>query len=353
MPRFKVGLDNYGLYPLKLSPLEILKWAMEHGADGVAFSGLSPDERKYIDRAYLRDLSQNARENNLYLEWGGGQHIPRDITSSLVGQPFLAVQCNRKDIFSINEQAAIEAEQLGTRLVRSCSGGLMRWNPDNPPTLTLLRETAEALKNQRSMLRGHNVILAIETHFEFTTFELLRLFDMCEAEPGDWLGICLDTMNLLTMLEDPVIATRRILPWVVSTHIKDGGILLDETGFTTFPVAIGNGIVDFQAILALLGTLAHDVNLSVEDHGGDFKLPIFNQRFLSEFPDLTVEELHKLVELSQAVGQAFLPVNQKTNAECKITARESWGEVCEKRIAGNINSLKTILSRMNGEARAV
>ena len=50
---------------------------------------------------------------------------------------------------------------------------------------------------------------------------------MCEAEPGGWLGICLDTMNLLTMIEDPVMATRRLLPWVVSTHIKDGGVLMD------------------------------------------------------------------------------------------------------------------------------
>ena len=31
---------------------------------------------------------------------------------------------------------------------------------------------------------------------------------MCDAPPGGWLGICLDTMNLLTMLEEPVAATR-------------------------------------------------------------------------------------------------------------------------------------------------
>jgi len=347
MSRFKVGLDNYGLYPLNLSPLEIMQWAKEHGAEGVAFSGLSPSERKYIDRAYLHDLSQYASENNLYLEWGGGQHIPRDMVSRMVGQVSLPVEWDRKDVFTINEQAASEAELLGIRIVRSCSGGLMRWNPANPQTTTLLQETAAALIAQRSMLRDHNVILAMETHFEFTTFELLRLFDMCEAEPGDWLGICLDTMNLLTMLEDPVSATGRVLPWVVSTHIKDGGILLDESGFTTFPVAIGSGIVDFPSIISLLSTLTHDINLSAEDHGGDFKLPIFNQRFLSEFPDLIVEELHQLVEWSQKTNE------EVRKGECKIITRERWGEFCEERMTGNINSLKSILSRLNGEARAV
>ena len=46
----------------------------------------------------------------------------------------------------------------------------------------------------------HGVTLAIETHFEFTSFELVRLMERCDAEPGDYLGVCLDTMNLLTAI---------------------------------------------------------------------------------------------------------------------------------------------------------
>ena len=64
----------------------------------------------------------------------------------------------------------------------------MRWTTDAPSTETLLAETAAALAAQQSMLRDHGVVLAIETHFEFTSFELVRLFERCEAEPGDWLG---------------------------------------------------------------------------------------------------------------------------------------------------------------------
>jgi hypothetical protein len=67
-----------------------------------------------------------------------------------------------------------------------------------------LRETARALRDQKALLTDFGVVLAIELHFEFTTFELLRLFEMCGARPGEYLGVCLDTMNLLTMLEDPV-----------------------------------------------------------------------------------------------------------------------------------------------------
>jgi sugar phosphate isomerase/epimerase len=187
--RRRVGLDNYGLFPLDLSPLETLEWAGAHGAEGVSFSGLTPEWQGRTDPAALADIRAFAHDHDLYLEWGGAQHIPRDMTSWAC-----------KDLFEVNLRAAREAAAIGATRVRSCSGGLMRWDPESPPTETLLRETADALRAQETMLRDHGVALAIETHFEFTSFELCRLLEMCEAEPGGWLGICLDTMNLLTLL---------------------------------------------------------------------------------------------------------------------------------------------------------
>lgn len=329
MKTFRVGIDNYGLYPLKLSPLDTLRWAKDHGAEGVAFSGLEVEDSKKIDEAYLNDLKQFADDHDLYIEWGGAQHIPRDMT--------LWAQ---KDILEVNRRVAGEAKRLETRIVRSCSGGLMRWNPDSPPTDILLQETAEALKAQHQMLKDHNVILAIETHFEFTTFELLRLFERCEAEPGDYLGICLDTMNLLVMLEDPVAATERILPWVVSTHIKDGVILLNSEGLLAFPSEIGAGVVNLGEIIRRLGSLPWEIHLSAEDHGGDFFLPIFNPRFLSKFPDLTTQEFARLMQLVQRSQ------DKVNSSECGATQRDRWAEVCEERMKRDVLTLRSILASL-------
>jgi sugar phosphate isomerase/epimerase len=328
-----VGLDNYGLFPLGLSPLDTLRWAVAHGADGVAFSGLAPEWAARMDTAALAEIRAFAAERGLYLEWGGAQHIPRDMTSWA-----------RKDLFEINRGAAREAAAIDATIVRSCSGGLMRWDAANPPTEVLLRDTAEALRGQETMWRDHGAVLAIETHFEFTSFELLRLFDMCETEPGGWLGICLDTMNLMTMIEHPMMATRRLLPWVVSTHMKDGGVLSSRDGLSTFPVALGAGVIDLAAIIRLVDTLERPVHLSVEDHGGSFRLPIHDGAFISRFPDLAGAELRALLELAETA---------QANPGCRPLERAEWPGLCESRIAHDLRQLRRLAGSVSSFTEAL
>jgi sugar phosphate isomerase/epimerase len=323
MKKFKVGIDSYSLKPLGLSPFEALDWALMNDADGIQFSE-APEQAE--DRMFLDELSRYAAQNNLYLEWGGGEHVPLDLATG-----------KAKDISAVNKKAAAQASRLGIRTVRSCSGGLMRWKEDSIPTETLLREMAKSLRAQKPMLKDLGLVLAIETHFEFTTFELLKLFDMCEAQPGEYLGICLDTMNLLTMLEDPAAATRRVLPWIVTTHIKDGAILLRADGLVSFVAEAGKGIVDFKKIFEELSSLGRDIHLSIEDHGGDFLIPIFDPIFITKFPDLTVRELTSLLKLASRTHEL---VNRK---ELSILDRSRWPELCEARVKRDIRHIRKVL----------
>jgi sugar phosphate isomerase/epimerase len=328
---FKVGIDSYSLKPLGLSPFELLEWAIINEADGVQFSEPGPPPSETPDKALLEDLRSYAAENGLYLEWGGGEHIPLDLTTG-----------RKKDIFGVNKKAAAAACLLGAGSVRSCSGGLMRWKTDSPPTAELLRATASALQEQRAMLREFGVILAIETHFEFTSFELVRLFEMCGAVPGEYLGVCLDTMNLLTMLEDPESATNRLLPWVVTTHIKDGGLLLTELGFVSFAAEAGTGVVDLAAICESLSTLSRKINLSLEDHGGEFIIPIHDPAFLARFPDLTLAELVKLLALA-AKSRAL-----KDQGRLGVLDRARWPEACERRVKRGLRAVRRLIEKKTG-----
>ena len=323
---FDVGLDQYGLAPLQLEPMAILQWAVAHGAAGVQFSGLDLQWQRRVDAAYLDELRGFAELEGLYVEWGGAGHIPRDMTT-----------WEHVDLFDANRRVVEQAARVGATVVRSCSGGLMRWSDESPPTETLLRDTAKALAAQRQMLRDHGVILAIELHFEFTTYELLRVFEMCEAEPDDWVGIVLDTMNVLTMLEDPVRATERIVPWVVSTHVKDGGLRAVPGGFESFPTAVGDGVIDLAEIIRRLDDRPRRVHLSVEDHGGTFSLPVGDEDFVARFPDLTAVERAELDALAERTAQA---------ERCVPTDRAIWPDVCEARMSRNVTTLKRLVAAL-------
>ncbi len=333
MKSFKVGIDAYSLKPLGLPAPELLDWAAANGADGVQFSEVGLPPGRSLDRAFLSELEGSAREKGLYLEWGGGEHVPIDFET---GRP--------KDIVSINKRAAEQARTLGVGLIRSCSGGLMRWKNEGSATETLLGAASESLRSQLPMLRDFGVTLAIETHFEFTTFELVRLLEGSGAEPGGPLGICLDTMNLLTMLEDPLSATLRILPWIVSTHVKDGGLLLDEAGLISFPAEAGLGIVDFPGIFEALSGIERQITLSLEDHGGSFPMPVFDPDFLSGFPDLDASEFSKLLR-SAARTESLV-----RSGSLSVVSREDWPSVCEGRVRRGLDAIRGIVEA--GAARA-
>jgi len=332
MESSRVGIDSYCLNPLSLSACEILEWTAARGGEGVQFSEGNQAAEDTADPVFLREVADTRRDLNLYVEWGGGQHVPFNTTT-----------WEERDLLDGNRRAAEAASAVGARVIRSCSGGFFRWEDTAPDTDTLVTAMAAALQPQRALFDDLGVTLAIELHFEFTTFELLRLFEMCDAEPGGWLGICLDTFNMLPMLEDPVAGTKRILPWVAATHIKDGAVVLRPYGITTFPTPLGGGHVDLPAILDLLDSVNQPVNLSIEGHGGSFSTAIFDAAFIERFPDLTGAEMDNLLRMGREGRELF------ANGDLRITERANWPEICEQRTASDLRYLKDLVSERSAD----
>ncbi len=324
----KIGLDNYGIFPLELSLLETVEWADRHGAEGVAFSGLANRTDGPINRSLLSEVKTFCSDHNMYIEWGGGQHFPIDMQT-----------WKPKGIKEMNRVVAEEAAWLDTRLVRSCSGGLMRWKHNSPSTAEFVDIMANELIQLYPILKDLNVIWAIETHFELTSFELLQVFEKAKLVPGEHVGICLDTMNLLTMLEDPLSATKRLLDWIVCTHIKDGGVLGNSSGLVSFPTAFGQGYLPWEELFEVLLSKYPEINLSIEDHNGSFDLPISQQWFRNEFPDLNDCELMQLKQMAADADK------NRDQIQKLYFDRDLWPQVCENRMIQNIQQLKKMLNQ--------
>jgi hypothetical protein len=142
---------------------------------------------------------------------------------------------------------------------------------------------------------------------------------------------------MLPLLEDPVRGTERILPWVVATHIKDGAVVLNPDGISTFPTPLGDGQVELHSILDMLASADQPINLSVESHGGSFTTAIFDAEFMGRFPDLTGAEMEALLRMGRE-GRDLL-----ANGVLQITKRDQWPDICEERTESDLRYLNGIV----------
>ena len=82
MTDFRVGVDSYCLDPLQMDAFTLMEWVEASGGDGVQFSHAYLPPGRSMDEGFLRELAGAMASAGLYLEWGGGQHVPFDTTTS-------------------------------------------------------------------------------------------------------------------------------------------------------------------------------------------------------------------------------------------------------------------------------
>ena len=123
---------------------------------------------------------------------------------------------------------------------------------------------------------------------------------MIEAIGTDVMGICLDTGNFPMTLEDPLSAVRRVAPYAVATHLKDGVVTFAEDGLVYQARPCGEGLIPMRAILEELVHASPGLRtLSVEDHDGLFPIRIFRDEFVASFSDLRPVEFADVIRLAR------------------------------------------------------
>jgi sugar phosphate isomerase/epimerase len=97
-----------------------------------------------------------------------------------------------------------------------------------------------------------------ENYDYFTADDLVRI---CRAVAMPHVGVHSDTGNWLILGENPLEATRRVLPHTLHAHVRDYVLESD----TYNGVALGDGLVDFPSILPVLAEApVEEIVFSVE-----------------------------------------------------------------------------------------
>ena len=284
----RVGLDHYSIAHRRLSPEQSLAFARNHGFDGVQFlqpTAIDPQ----LDHGKLASFRQEADEQGLYLEIG----LPSPNPIRRARELGCAVSASRH---SQAFQADLEAvAALGCRHARVYVGDRhdrfrsdITWPDQLAATLEVLRLLTPAL------LELH-LSMAIETHADLTTSELLDLLDRLDSRA---FGVTLDTGNLLMRLDCPLEAVEKLAPRVLLTHIKDAVLAFTPRGLCWQARPVGFGILPMQEMLSSLIRVRPDLPLTIELHPRVYDLPIFDREWLSYFPNLLPSSLAAVVRLA-------------------------------------------------------
>jgi sugar phosphate isomerase/epimerase len=132
-------------------------------------------------------------------------------------------------------------------------------------------------------LRDLGTRLLIKSHEEITTHEILALI---EATGPDVLGVAHDPVNVVCRIEEPVEATRRLAPYIRQIHVDDASLHLDGQQVRRYLAPIGQGDLDWKAILALVP----DAVRWVEIHRGQFAMECFDRQWMARQPGVSVDE---------------------------------------------------------------
>ncbi len=162
-------------------------------------------------------------------------------------------------------RAAVLANLVGTKFLNSDEMLKPDWM-DDEVAHDVMRYT---LTRVEQVARRHQVFLGIEPHGTYTkTSEgLLRIVNLV---PSPWIGVNWDTGNAyLAGIEDPYEGMARVADRIVHVHAKDISFAQSERdrgNVTGTPVgcACGEGVVDWDRVIALLEPLDREITLSVE-----------------------------------------------------------------------------------------
>jgi sugar phosphate isomerase/epimerase len=151
------------------------------------------------------------------------------------------------------------AARLGHRWLRITAGSPATRGAE--PASDLLARLTPILRRTAGLAAEAGLEIALENHGDLRAVEVLDLLDRVDRPT---LRVCLDPVNLWRVGDDLLAGTRLLAPFTAVVHLKDcpAGDPLVPGG--PISVALGEGTLDLQGILAELAAAVFRGPLCVE-----------------------------------------------------------------------------------------
>jgi 3-oxoisoapionate decarboxylase len=229
--------DGRPAFPQPIRAADLIALAVEHGLSGIEIplTGMLPDlSNASVDQ--LRD----------------------SLAAAGLG---LVVDTGIVDVATLSEQLPAAA-RAGAKVVRATLSSILEGARAGLPGGwdAYREEMRRRLIELRPLLDAYDLILGLENHQDATSDDLIAL---CQAG-GERVGITFDVVNPLAVGEEPFAFARKVGGLIRNVHIKDYQIYPTESGYRLVRAAIGQGVIDWAAMLELLREVAPGATYHIE-----------------------------------------------------------------------------------------
>jgi sugar phosphate isomerase/epimerase len=274
--------------------LELIEHAASIGASGVQ-AGLSA-----LDPGYLRRVRESCERHGLYFE--AMVSLPKTDTAQF-------------------ERTLRAAKECGALCARAACLGGRRYETFS----TLAEWKAFVAQSRRSLILAIpaaeriGIPFAIENHKDWTLDELHALLREYSSEN---FGVCLDTGNNISLLDEPHELAETLAPWALSTHIKDMALQDAPDGFLLAEAPLGEGFLDLARIIGAIRKARPRTKLTLEMiTRNPLRVPCLTEKYWATFNARSASLLAATLRLARS---ATRPI--PTDAALSPRARIDWEE---------------------------
>ena len=152
------------------------------------------------------------------------------------------------------------------------------------PFKQMFEQCKKQVELAEPVLRKYKIKLGIENHKGWRSGEQVAWLKRLGSE---WVGVCLDFGNNMSLCEDPMDTARALAPYTCFAHIKDMAVEEYEDGFLLVRGSHGRGNPGSQAdgpdaARRQIPNMIIDLEMITRD---PLKIPVFTTKYWATFDD--------------------------------------------------------------------
>ncbi len=277
-----IGLNTYCLRAFRWPDAQLLDYAASLKLDAVFLQDSVDPQQK--DPAHWRAVKEQAARLGLHLETGGAGILPR--SDAAMGASIENLSYNVK-----------RAAAMGSPIVRCLLASDRAHFP--PGTVEHHMETAvKILRGVRTQAMDAGLKIAIENHKDLHAWQTRQVI---ESAGKEFVGSYLDTGNPVFIFENPMETVETLGPLAVTVHLRDSVVYEVPRGAAVQWVVLGDGVVDFKAIVAKVRELCPPVHIYIKPITGrpPVVMPYLDPEIWTMYPAMRASDLARFIALAK------------------------------------------------------